>query len=294
MKINRIIPGLIIILIINSCATKQLTDEGNTAYKEGDFKSALNAWDQVIETHESRGKKAEAVVYYKAGLAAKKLEQINKAREYLETAEILEFSSPELYASLAEIYKTIDNLSKEINVLEDYHEKYPQGEKINAITVRLFETYVESENWKLAVEIWPEIKDQAQTNAELLAGYLVVNKNLENKKLCDELAEKILKLEPDNITALEWYAEKHYRKAENLYVKEMEAYKNNRTRSQYNKLLKEWDKIWPDFRKARDYFLKLYRLDPKPEYAKFLGNIYTRLDKEKKAAYYYKKAKQSD
>src|SRR6056297_3666871 len=106
MKINQILTGLFIILIISSCATKQLTEEGNNAYQEGDFKSALKAWDQVIETYESKDKKAEAVVYYKAGLAAKNLEQINKARGYLETAEILEFSSPKLYASLAEIYKT--------------------------------------------------------------------------------------------------------------------------------------------------------------------------------------------
>jgi len=290
MKINRIIPGLIIILIINSCATKQLTDEGNTAYKEGDFKSALNAWDQVIETHESRGKKAEAVVYYKAGLAAKKLEQINKAREYLETAEILEFSSPELYASLAEIYKTIDNLSKEIIALEDYHEKYPQGEKIDTITTRLFGTYVQSENWEPAVDIWPEIEENAQNNIDLLTGYLIVNKNLENEKVSKKLADKILRQQPNNITALEWYAKSYFWKAENLYVKEMTAYKNNRTTSQYRRLLKKLDEVYPTFEKSRDYFLKLYKLDPKPQYAKFLGNIYSRLQNEEKADYYYEKA----
>ena len=149
---------------------------------------------------------------------------------------------------------------------------------------------MESENWKKALNLWPEIKDQAQQDAKLLAGYLIVNKNLENGKLADKLARQIIKLDPDNITALEYNAKKYFWKAENLYVSQMKAYKNNRTTSQYNKLLKAWKKVWPDFRKSRDYFRKLYQLAPKPEYAKFLGNIYKRMDKKQKANYWYNKA----
>ena len=291
MKINRIIQGLFIILIISSCATQRLTKKGETAYQAGNYEAALNAWDQAIEKLESKDKKAEASVYYKAGIAAKRLEKTNKARDYLETAEYLEYPSPKLYVTLAEIYKDIDNLSKEIIALEDYRKKYPGGDKINAITVRLFETYVKSENWELAVELWPELDKEDQSDVDLLTGYLTASKNLENKTLSKKLADKILKQEPNNITALEWYAETHFWKAENLYVKEMKAYKNNRTSSQYKKVLNALDKVWPDFRKARDYFLKLYKLDPKPKYAEFLGKIYTRLKKEKKAEYYFNKAK---
>ena len=290
MKLNRIIQILIIIALLQSCATKKLADAGISAYQAGNYDAALESLEQVIEKRESSGKKAEAEVYLKAGMAAIELEQTDIAREYLESAEDLEYSSPELYISLSEVYKTIDNLSKEITALENYHEKYPQSEKINYITVRLFETYVESENWELGVDLWPEIEEQAQNNIDLLTGYLIVNKNLENEEVSESLAEKILQQEPNNTEALEWYAKKYFWQAENLYVKEMKAYRNNRTTSQYKKLLKAWDKVWPDFRKARDYFLKLYKLEPKPEYAKFLGNIYTRMDKKEKAAYYYRKA----
>jgi len=290
MHINKLLLGLLIITLLSSCATQKLTEEGNTAYTAGDYTTALAAWDQIIEKQESKGQKAEAKVYYKAGLAAHKLDQTKKASDYLETAEYLEFYTPKLYASLASIYQTIDNLSKEIEALENYHKKYPQGERIDTITVRLFETYVESENWKKALNLWPEIKDQAQQDAKLLAGYLIVNKNLENGKLADKLARQIIKLDPDNITALEYNAKKYFWKAENLYVSQMKAYKNNRTTSQYNKLLKAWKKVWPDFRKSRDYFRKLYQLAPKPEYAKFLGNIYKRMDKKQKANYWYNKA----
>lgn len=291
MKNKRIIlQGLFIILIISSCATQKLTKEGETAYQSGNYEAALNAWDQVIEKQESRGNKAEATIYYKAGLAAKELNQTSKARKYLEAAENMEFSSPKLYIALSEIYKTIDNLSKEIIALEDYHEKYPQGEKIDTITIRLFETYVQSENWEPAVEIWPEIEEQAQNKVDLLTGYLTVNKNLENKEVSKKIADKILKQQPNNITALEWYAKSYFWKAENLYVKEMTAYKNNRTTSQYRRLLKKLDEVYPTFEKSRNVFLKLYKLDPKPKYADFLGKIYKRLGEEKKAEYYFKKA----
>ncbi|MFO8233931.1 MAG: hypothetical protein R6U04_00810 [Bacteroidales bacterium] len=292
MNIKRILPGIIIIVIINSCAVKKYTEEGNDAYQAGDYDAALESLEQVIEKRESNNKKAEAEIYYKAGLSAKELDQTSKARRYLESAENLEFTSPELFASLADIYKTIDNLSKEINVLEDYHEKYPEGDKIDAITVRLFETYVESENWELAVDLWSDLGDEAQDDIDLLTGYLIVNKNLENEARSKELAEKILKLDSDNITALEWLAEKYFWDAEDLYIEEMEAYEENRNWSQYRKLKKALDKAYADFEKSRDYFLKLYELDPKPEYAKFLGRAYTRLQEEDKAEYYYQKAEE--
>ena len=291
MKFNRLIQGLLIILIIQSCATQKLTKEGNTAYQAGDYDAALNAWEQAIEKYENKGKKAEAEIYYKAGMSAWKLEKPIKARDYLETADYLEFSSPKLYTTLVKINKREDNISKEMEALEDYHKKYPQGDSINAITARLFETYVETEHWNEAVELWPEIKDQAQSDADLLTGYLIVNKNLENDTLCDKLAGLILKLEPKNTIALEWYAKKYFWEAENLYVKEMKAYKNNRTTSQYDRLLNKLDEAYPTFKKSRDYFLKLYKLDPKPQYAKFLGNIYSRLQEEEKAERYYQKAR---
>ena len=105
------------------------------------------------------------------------------------------------------------------------------------------------------------------------------------------IQKQILKLDASNITALEYYAEKYFWKAENLYVSEMKAYKNKKTSSQYKKLLKALEQVWPNYKKSRNYFLKLYKIDPKPEYAKYLGNIYTRYDDKEKAAYYNKRAK---
>ena len=282
--------GLIGMLVFASCATSKLAEEGNAAYQTGDYIAALNAWEQVIGDKESKGQTADTSIYFKAGLAAMELGNNAKARTYLEKAEDMQYVAPAMYATLAHIYKGIDNLSLEIEALENYHEKFPNGKVADTINVRLFETYVESENWQGAVDLWPEIK-QAQSNIDLLIGYLIVNKELENDDKCDVLSRKILKKEPKNIPAMEWQAKKYFWKAENLYSSQMKAYQNNRTNRQYKKLLKAWDRIWPDFRKARDYYLQLYKIDPKPEYAKFLYHIYTRMDKKQKAAYYKKKWK---
>jgi hypothetical protein len=291
MKYYRFLFGILMIFLLHACATQKLTKEGEANFEKGNYEAALSNLSQVISKQESRGKEAEPRVYYHAGMAAMKLGKTAKAREYLETAEYLEYPSPKLYSTLSSIYKKIDNLSKEIIALEDYHEKFPQGDQIDSINIRLFETYVQSENWQKAVDLWPAIESQAQSEVDLLAGYLTANKNLENNELCDKLAGEILEMDPDNITALEWYAKKYYHKANNLYESQMKAYKNNRTRSQYKKLMKAWKRIWPDFRKSRDYFKKLYSLNPSSEYAEFLGNIYTRMDKKKKAAYWYRRAK---
>lgn len=295
MKIRLLIQFLIIATVLQSCKSSstvsKISEEAEIAYKAGDYEKALAVCEKEITEKETKGKNAIGPVYVGAGKAALELNQIDKARKYLETARSLSYSSPDMYESLGKVYKNIDNLSKEITALENYRKFYPQGEKANVIAIRLFETYIESENWDLANKLWTEIEPQAQNDVKLLSGYLLVNKKLENNAGCDKLAQQIIKLDASNITALEWYAEKYYWKAENLYLSEMKAYKAKRTNSQYSRLLKALEQVYPDFRKSRDYYLKLYKIDPKKEYANYLGNIFTRLDDKEKAEYYYKKAK---
>lgn len=290
MRFTSIIQVLFIFLIIQGCAIQQLTNEGQSAYEKGHYESALHQFEQVIEKNKSKGDRANAEIYYKAGMSAWQLDQTQKAIRYLERAEYLEYPSPKLYITLARAAKSIDNLSKELEALENYHKRYPQGDLIDSMSVRLFDTYVESENWQKAEDLWPEIKDQAQYNTDLLTGYLTVNKNLDNKMVAGKLAEKILDLDSQNKKALEWLGKKYFWQAENTYVKEMTAYKNNRTTSQYNRLLNKLDEVYPTFEKARDYFLKLYKLDPKPKYADFLGKIYKRLQEEQKSEYYFNRS----
>lgn len=291
MKISTILKLFILTIFLQSCASTKISEEGNASFNSKNYEEALKSYEQIIESKESTGKKAKAPVYVNAGISALELEQTDKARKYLETAKELQYSSPEMYESLAKVYRIIDNLSKEITALETYSEKFPQGVNINNINQRLLETYVESENWDLGIKLWSKVETQAQSNVNMLASYLIINKNLNNSEECDKLAKQITKIDADNISVLEYYAEKYFWKAENLYTSEMKAYKDHRTSSQYKKLLKALDEVWPDFQKSRDYYLKLYKIDPKPEYAKYLANIYTRYDDKQKAAYYEKRSK---
>jgi hypothetical protein len=67
----------------------------------------------------------------------------------------------------------------------------------------------------------------------------------------------------------------------------MKAYEENKTRKQYARLLKAFKIVTVDFKLSLDYYTRLYKLYPRPEYAKYLGNIYARLSDEKNAKYYH-------
>jgi hypothetical protein len=49
--------------------------------------------------------------------------------------------------------------------------------------------------------------------------------------------------------------------------------------------------VTAEFKLALTYFDKLYAVNPSPDYAKYIGDIYNRLDDKKKADYYYEKSK---
>jgi hypothetical protein len=70
----------------------------------------------------------------------------------------------------------------------------------------------------------------------------------------------------------------------------MKAYEENKTRRQYDILVKAFKTVTVDFKRSLEYYTRLYNLYPKPEYARFLGNIYARLSDEKNAKYYQGKA----
>jgi len=292
MKFGQIILIAIVSIFISSCATTKLAQQGHTAYNNGQYSEALTAYEQFIKSQAGKKSAALDTVFFKAGMACMELNKTELARKYFEAAEDNQLEIPELYASLAKIYKGIDNLSMELDALEHYNATFPNGKQINEINGRLFDAYVESEQWVKAQELWPSIEETAGNDLKKLSGLFAVYEELNKVEEGDKLAIKILKIDADNLPALEWNAKKYYKLAEDRYVSEMTAYKNNRTNKQYKKLLKAWDVIWPHFRKSRDYFLKLYKLDAKPKYAKYLANIYTRMDKKKKAAYYKKLSKQ--
>ena len=118
-----------------------------------------------------------------------------------------------------------------------------------------------------------------------------VNIALKNDQKADDLATKLLKLDANNIAALEKIGEKYFWKAENRYQIETKAYDKKKTRSQYAKLLKALDVVTADFKKSLKYYKKLYEIQPEKNHARFLGNIYARLDDREKSTYYKNRAR---
>ncbi len=289
--------GFILITIIAfiSCETgkklSQLNKNADTAYRSGDMQTALNNYEKIITFYENKNNVKNCPVYTKAGQAAFALDKNDKALNYFNKALYTVSENADTYFELAKLYRKIDNLSKEINALQTYVEKYPNGKDLSQVKKRLFETYVKSENWDKALNFWPKLGNESANGNELLTGFFQVNKALNHTKICDSLAKILLARNKNNIMALEWKAKKYYYLAEKSYQSEIKVYETHKTRRQYAKLLKAFDVVTANFKYSLYYFKKLYLIKPNKEYARYIANIYIRLDDKKKADYYLKKTR---
>ena len=292
-SISNFIPAMILLLISSCSGSRQFTEQTNTAvnaYQNRDYPKALESAEQIIVETGKKGKSAEGQIYGIAGKSAYQLGNFDQSRAYLISAWEQNYSDEQTIVFQADNYRRIDNLSKEITLLEEYIQKFPGGNYLNTIRTRLFHTCHESENYALAQELWPLLDLQSRTETENMEVYLAINQVLNNDQVCDSVAGLILDADPEHESSLNWYAEKYYWKAENSYQAEMKAYEENKTRKQYAKLLKAFKIVTVDFKQSLDYYTRLYNLYPKPEYATHLGNIYARLSDEKNAKFYHDKA----
>ena len=279
-----------------SCGTgsklAKMETTGDNAYKEGNYSVALSAYENVIADCRASDREAECPVYTRAGISALRINNITKAIEYLQNALYTPFANEDTYYFMGRAYREIDNLSKEILTLEDYLDKYPEGKYAADVRQRLFETYMESENWDKARTMWAALSEKVKTETTMQKHWFRLNCEVESFDDCESLAKKLVEKDPDYVPALEFLGEKYFWKAENRYQAEMEAYEKNRTRKQYARLLEALDGITADFKIALGYYEKLYEMNPAAKYAQYLSNIYLRFDNKEKSDYYRKKANQ--
>ncbi len=282
------------LFFLSGCGTgKQLTQQNasaNSYYVDGNYSDALSSYNKIIATYESNDNSEACPVYTNAGESALKTGNVSLAVDYLKKATYTSFANENTYFYLADAYNQIDNLSLEIGALTDYLDKYPQGKQIDIIKTRMFYTAVESDNYDKALSLWADVQANNTNDTELLEAYFEVNKKLDRTDTCDDVANQLLNLDENSIAALTWFGKKYYRKAEDLYRKEMKAYDNHKTNKQYKILLKALDNVTADFKKSLTYFKKLYALQPTPENANYLSHIYGRLSDKKNKAYYKKLA----
>lgn len=287
---------LVIFALLAACSTgkqsTQLAQNASLAFMSGDYAQALEHYETFIFQHGNNPLVIPDSIYRGAGLAAFELDQPSKALDYLNTIRHSEAADAPVQYALALLNRQIDNLSREITALEHYVTNFPQGEHHVAMQLRLFEVWVESQNYQDAVALWPSVKPHASAQESYVQGYFIAQQALGNEDELDALADQLLNLNRNNTLALFHLGKKHFWMAENRYRSEMQAYENNRTHRQYAQLLRAFDVLNADFRKSLDYFLKLWEIDPRPEYARFIGNIYTRFEDRPKARYFLERSGQ--
>jgi tetratricopeptide (TPR) repeat protein len=277
--------GMITVLLMSCSGPKVLTSSKTDATNfeaSGDFKQATAAWEQYFNQNSIEETTGED--FANAAKTAFKGDDLLKAKSWFDQARYKNYADAEMYETLAKLYKAEDNLSKELSALEYYTENY--GESNTVVIARLFSIYSEIDSNEKALQMWGSMDAVSKSTEENLNKYFKINKALENAVVCDSVALELLKQNPENIDALEWNAKKYYWLGQNRYKDEMAKYNNNKTRKNYNVLLKELDLVTADFKKALPHLNKLWKLQPGKEYAGYLANIYALFGDEKKTDYY--------
>ena len=291
MKQNQFLVFIISIIFLAGCSgpkviapviSNKAVAENEMA--EGNYMNAMAAWKKYFE--QTPLEQVSGAEFASAAQTAFKAGDLYQATGWYDQARYKNFVSAEMYATLAQIYHSQKNLSKELSALEYYSANY--SENIQEINKRLFEIYYEIDLYDKALEEWRKMDESSKTDITDLKSYFKINKKLEKAEVCDSVSLVILKTEPENIDALEWNAEKYYWLAENRYQREMEKYNSNKTNRQYKILLGELDLATADFKRALPYFEKLWKIEPGEKYASYFANIYARFGDEAKVNYYKK------
>lgn len=286
---------LLFILIIISCTGPQLlTQSGKSTSEEfsaGNFQAVFPVLKNYISTQENKGKELPDSLYYQAGFSALQLDSAQYAIRYLEKIAYKDSATDKSQWALALAYQKIDNLSKEIRILNQLVRQHPHSKHILQYKSRLFETLISSENYDNAKQLWPDLQAEAIYNQQLTEYYLRMDEESGFTKEGIEKARALYKSNKQNVVALHYLATYYFTQAENRYQLEMDAYNANKTNSQYKRLLKELKIASADYRKARDYYLSLFKLNQDAKTADRLYRVYARLNNKQKAEYYKKLSK---
>ena len=291
MKLISFFTGLIIVAFMAGCSGPKVIVPvvsqkavAEKAIAEGNYAQAVEAWKQYFSVQPIS--EISGNDYAEAAQTAFKINDVNLAISWFDQARFKNFADAEMYATLGKIYRSQQNISKELSALEFYASNFT--ENLNEVNRRLFEIYFEIKMFDEAIVVWDKMDANVKNEISNLKTYFKINMEKENTEVCDSLSLVILEKEPANIDALEWNGNKFYRLGENRYQREMEKYNKNKTNKQYKILLTELDLATADFKRALPFFEKLWKIEPGEKYASYFANIYARFGDETKVNYYKK------
>jgi tetratricopeptide (TPR) repeat protein len=292
MKLISFFIGLIIVTFLAGCSGPKVIAPASISQKEiavkatadGNFTQALEAWNQYFSSQPISDISGDD--YAEAAQTAFKSGDENLAVSWFDQARFKNFADAEMYSTLAKIYRSQQNISKEMSALEYYASNF--SENLNGVNSRLFEIYSEIKMFDKALIAWDKMDSNVKNEISNLKTYFKINKQKENTEVCDSISLVILEKEPANIEALQWNAEKYYWLGEKRYEREMEKYNKNKINKQYNILLSQLDLATADFKRALTFFEKLWEIEPGEKYASYFVNIYARFGDETKVNFYKK------
>jgi len=291
----RIGGGLVVILaLFASCVSTQnvvkQTEMAELAFRSGDCATALALYEKLVAGCEQSKTMSSCPAYEKAGWSASCLGDLALSESYFKLAVYHNTASPSVYSELASRYRHEGNVSKELMMLEPLDNLFPESQEALLHRARLFELSVVSEQAEMAVALWHRMDDSLRTE-KMWSLYFQANSKLGRDEACNAIAQELLRINDKNVVALDWEARRYYQLAEDRYNREMKAYEANKTHKQYARLTKELEKATDDMKIALGYFKRLFSIEPGPEYALYLHNIYARFGDEKQTEYYRQRMK---
>jgi tetratricopeptide (TPR) repeat protein len=280
---------LVLLLITVGCNTPvnvtNFKDNAEKAEAAGDYVIATEAWkfyfNQLTPPNEP-----DQNLYARAAHTAYRGGDFQQAIEWFEQARLKGYEKPDLYLTLAEMYRSLNNVSEELSALEYYNQHFEVKEQ--EIFKRLFEIYFSADRTAEAIDAWHKMPDVEKGTEQNLERYFILNKQLGNDETADSVSLELLSIAPEHVDALEWQAQKNYEKAESRYQQEMKKYQQRPTSGNYQTLLRQLKAATSDFRKSLQYFEKLWEVNPdsRKEYAVYMNNIHIRFNDKQKADYY--------
>ncbi len=251
----------------------------------GNHQEAIGGWENYFQMMQASQGTILPSDYSKAAISAFHVENYELALRWFDQARYADYSDFEMYATMAAIYRSQDNLSREIFALSYLKEHFLAHAQLNSVSLRLFEIFSET-NPSKAIELWPDLDVEVRAGEAMLNRWFQLNLTAGDKNLLDSVTLRLLDLNPYNKEALEWQAEKFYQIAEDRYQQEMHKYNQNRTHVQYQFLLNSLKDISEIYRQSLRYFEVLWEIDPTPTYAAYMANIYIRFDDRDKAEHF--------
>ena len=110
---------LVIFVFVSACGTpvqtvnyQQLAEEASL---NSDYKMAIEKWNQYISDQKAKELDVEPKAYAELGKAYFQLENYELAESNFEMAEQKGYSDNQMYVMMAQRYRMIDNLSKELS-----------------------------------------------------------------------------------------------------------------------------------------------------------------------------------